>query len=195
MANSTNDVIEIIKTRSCVRQYLDKEISDDDIRFLIDCAGYAPSGLNMQPWAFLVIKNKDRILKLSEICKKSMIPILEDMKNNSKAAAEYLSFLKQKGSNMFFGAPVLVIILGNRNAPTAVYDCAMAAQTMMLAAQSIGIGSCWIGAAQRALMDEKLLREMGAPEGYIHVAPLIFGYPKGETRMPDRIEPKVVWIK
>jgi nitroreductase len=195
MANSTKDVIAIIKTRRCVRQYLDKDIPDEYLSFLIDCAGYAPSGLNMQPWAFLVLKNKDKILKLSEICKKSMIPLLEDMKNTSKAAAEYLSFLKQKGSNMFYGAPVLVIILGNRNAPTAVYDCAMAAQTMMLAAQSMGIGSCWIGAAQRALMDEQLLKELGAPDGYIHVAPLIFGYPKGETKAPERIEPKVVWVK
>jgi len=189
------DVIEIIKTRRCIREYKEDQIPNEDIKFLIDCAGYAPSGLNMQPWAFLVIKNKDKILKLSETCKKSMIPLLEGMKNTSKTAEEYLSFLKTKGSNMFFGAPVLVIILGNRNAPTAVYDCAMAAQTMMLAAQSMGIGSCWIGAAQRALMDEKLLREIGAPEGYIHVAPLIFGYPKGETKMPDRIEPKVVWVK
>ena len=195
MAQSSNDVIEIIKTRRCVREYLDKEISDDDISFLIDCAGYAPSGLNMQPWAFLVIKNKDKILQLSEICKKSMIPILEEMKIKSKAASEFLTFLRQKGSDMFYGAPVLVIILGNRNAPTAVYDCAMAAQTMMLAAQSIGIGTCWIGAAQRALMDEKLLRELGAPDGYIHVAPLIFGYPKGETKMPQRRESKVVWIE
>jgi len=195
MANSTKDVIEIIKTRRCVRQYLDKEISDEEISFLIDCAGYAPSGLNMQPWAFLVIKNKDKILQLSETCKKSMIPLLEDMKNTSKASGEYLSFLKQEGSDMFYGAPVLVIILGSRNAPTAVYDCAMAAQTMMLAAQSIGIGSCWIGTAQRALMDEKLLKEIGAPEGYIHVAPLIFGYPKGKTKMPERIKPQVVWVK
>ena len=189
------DVIEVIKTRRCVRQYLDKEISDEDMRFLIDCAGYAPSGLNMQPWAFLIIKNKDKILQLSEICKTSMIPLLEDRKNTSKVAEEFLSFLKQKGSDIFYGAPVLVIILGNRNAATAVYDCAMAAQTMMLAAQSIGLGSCWIGAAQHALMDGKLLEKIGAPEGYIHVAPLIFGYPKGKTEMPDRIEPKVIWIK
>jgi nitroreductase len=195
MANSTNDVIEIIKMRRCVRQYLDKEIPDEDISFLIDCAGYAPSGLNMQPWAFLVIKNNNKILQLSETCKKSMIPLLENMKNTSKVASEFLTFLRQKESNIFYGAPVLVIILGNRTAATAVYDCAMAAQTMMLAAQSIGIGSCWIGAAQHSLMDEKLLKELGAPEGYIHVAPLIFGYPKGETEMPERIEPKVVWVK
>ena len=195
MAKSSKDVIEIIKTRRCVRQYLDKDISDDDISFLIDCGGYAPSGLNMQPWAFLVIKNKNKIMQISEICKKSMIPLLEDMKSTTKEAAEYLTFLKMNGSDMFYGAPVLVIIFGNSNAPTAVYDCAMAAQTMMLAAQSIGLGCCWIGGAQRGLMDEKLLRELGAPEGYITVAPLIFGYPEGKTKTPDRIEPKVVWVK
>lgn len=74
------------------------------------------------------------------------------MKNTSKAEAEYLSFLKMKESNIFFVATVLVIILGNRNAPTAVY-----------------VVEC----------------------GAIHVAPLIFGYPKGKTEMPERREPKV----
>jgi nitroreductase len=195
MAKYSKYVIEVIKTRRCIREYLDKEISDTDIKFLIDCAGYAPSGMNMQPWAFLVIKNRDIIRNLSETCKKSMIPLLEDMKGTSKAVAEYLSFLKKKESDMFYGAPVLVIIFGNKKAPTAVYDCAMAAQTMMLAAQSIDIGSCWIGGAQRSLMDEKILKELGAPEGYIAIAPLIFGYPKGKTNASERIEPKVVWVK
>ena len=189
------DIIEIIKSRRCVREYKEDQIPDADIEFLIDCAGYAPSGLNMQPWGFLVIKNRDVIRRLSETCKKSMIPLLEGLKHTSKSAEEYLAFLKIEGSDMFYNAPVLIIILGNKNALTAVYDCAMAAQTMMLAAQSIGIGSCWIGAAQKALMDEKLLKELGAPEGYIIVAPLIFGYPKGKTEIPERIKPEVVWVK
>ena len=189
------DVIEIIKSRRCVREYKEDHIPDADIEFLIDCAGYAPSGLNMQPWGFLDIKNRDVIRRLSETCKKSMIPLLEDMKHTSRSAQEYLAFLKTEGSDMFYGAPLLVIIFGNRKAPTAVYDCAMAAQTMMLAAQSIGIGSCWIGAAQKALMDEKLLKELDAPEGYIIVAPLIFGYPTGKTEIPERIKPEVIWVK
>ncbi len=96
---------------------------------------------------------------------------------------------------MFYNAPVLVIILGNKNAPTVYYDCAMAAQNMMLAAQSKGIGSCWIGGVQLALMDESLLKELGAPEGYKAVAPLIFEYPKGKTGMPARAEPEVVWLR
>ena len=189
------DIIDIIKTRRCVREYNEDVVSDEDIQFLIDCARYAPTGFNMQPWSFLVIRNKDLLHKLSESGKKSMIPILEPMKNSSKKASDFLVFLKTKGTNMLYGAPVLVIILGNKNSPTVDFDCAMAAQNMMLAAHSKGIGSCWIGGLLPGLMDEKLLKELGAPDGYKAVAPLIFGYPGGRTEMPEKNEPDVKWLR
>lgn len=189
------DIVEIIKTRRCVREFIEKQVPDEDIKFLIDCARYAPSGFNLQPWSFLVVKNKDVMRKISEHGKKSMIPILEPMKDVSPKARDFLVFLKTKGTDMFYNAPVLVIILGNKNAPTVDYDCAMAAQNMMLAAQSRDIGSCWIGGVQPALMDEGFLKELGAPEGYKAVAPLIFGYPKGKTEMPEKIEPQVKWLR
>ena len=189
------DVIETIKTRRCVREFKDEAISDEDIKFLIDCARYAPSGFNMQPWSFLVIRNKDSLLKLSESGKKAMIPILEPMKNAGKKASDFLVFLKTKGTSLFYNAPVFVIIFGNKNAPTVDFDCAMAAQNMMLAAHSKGIGSCWIGGLLPALMDEKLLKELDPPNGYKAVAPLIFGYPKGRTEMPEKKEPDVKWLR
>ncbi len=189
------DIIEVIKTRRCVREYKEDQIPDEDIKFLIDCARYAPSGFNMQPWSFLVIKNKDVMRKISEHGKKSMIPMLEPMKDVSPKARDFLVFLKTKGTDMFYNAPLLIIILGNKNAPTVDYDCAMAAQNMMLAAQSKGIGSCWIGGVQPALMDERFLKELGAPEGYKAIAPLIFGYPKGKTGAPERAEPEVKWLR
>lgn len=188
------DIVEIIKTRRCVREYKDDQIPDAEIKFLIDCARYAPSGFNMQPWSFLVIKNKDVMRKISEQGKKSMIPLLEPVKNTSRKAADFLVFLKTKGTDMFYNAPVLIIILGNKSAMTADWDCAMAAQNMMLAAHSRGIGSCWIGGVLPALMDEGFLKELGAPDGYKAVAPLIFGYPKGKTEMPRRAEPEVKWV-
>ncbi|MCX9011947.1 MAG: nitroreductase family protein [Candidatus Methanoperedens sp.] len=189
------DIIEMIKTRRCVREYKDDEVSDEDIKLLIDCARYAPSGFNMQPWSFLVVKNKDVMRRLSESGKKSMIPLLEPIKDSSKTASNFLVFLKTRGTDMFYNAPVLVIILGNKNAPTVDVDCAMAAQNMMLAAHSKGIGSCWIGGVLPALMDESILKELGAPPGYKAVAPLIFGYPKGKIPVPQKIEPEVKWLR
>ncbi len=188
------DIIEVIKTRRCVREYKDDPVPDEEIKFLIDCARYAPSGFNMQPWSFLVIQNKETMRKLSESGKKAMIPLLEPIKDTSKKASGFLVFLKTKGTSMFYNAPALVIILGNKNAPTVDHDCAMAAQNMMLAAHSRDIGSCWIGGVLPALMNDELLKELGAPEGYKAVAPLIFGYPKGKTQMPEKIEPEIKWL-
>lgn len=188
------DVIEIIKTRRSVRDYKEDPVSDEDIKFLIDCARYAPSGMNMQPWSFLVIKNKEMIHKLSENGKKVMIPLAEQIVNNPNKAPGFISFLKT-GTNLFYNASSLVIILGNKKSVTADWDCAMAAQNMMLAAHSRGIGSCWIGLVMPALMDEKILKELGAPPGYKAVAPLIFGYPRSETTIPKRTEPEVKWLR
>lgn len=64
----------------------------------------------------------------------------------------------------------------------------------MLAAHSKGIGSCWIGGVLPALMDEGFLKELGAPQDYKAVAPLIFGYPKGKTKIPGRNEPEIIWL-
>jgi nitroreductase len=189
-----NSIIEIIKTRRCVREYTEEPISDEDIEFLIDCARYAPTGFNMQPWSFIVITNKDIMRKISEHGKRALVPMIEPMKNSSQKVNDFLIFLKTEGTDMCYNAPVMVLILGNKNALTTDYDCSMAAQTMMLAAHSKGIGSCWIGGVQPALMDEDLLRELGGREGYKVVAPLIFGYAKGETPMPEKNKPEVIWL-
>jgi nitroreductase len=191
------DIIEMIKTRRSVRDYKEDPVSDEDIKFLIDCARYAPSGSNMQPWSFLVIQNKEVIQKLSESGKKAMIPLAEQIVDNPKKAAGFISFLKSNDTKLFYNAPLLVIIFGNKKSLTADWDCAMAAQNMMLAAHSRGIGSCWIGFAMPALMNEKILQELGAPPSFKAVAPLIFGYPKGKTAttIPERREPEIKWLK
>lgn len=189
-----NSIIDIIKTRRSVREYTDEPVSEEDIKFLIDCARYAPTGFNIQPWSFIVITNKDIMRKISELGKRYIIPMIKPMKNSSQKVNDFLVFLKTEGTDMFYNAPVLVIIMGNENALTADYDCSMAAQTMMLAAHYKGIGSCWIGGVQQALMDEDLLRELGAPDGFKVVAPLIFGYPKGETPMPEKNNAEVIWL-
>jgi nitroreductase len=67
------------------------------------------------------------------------------------------------------------------------HDCALAAENMMLAAHSLGIGSCWIGLALHLGWDAEFLKEAGVPEGHKLVAPIIFGYPaKGERKAPAR---------
>jgi len=101
------NIIEIIKTRRCVREYRDDTISDEDIKFLINCAKYAPSGFNLQPWGFIVIKNKRIMQEISERGKKSLIPMLEPIKNTSQKIEDFLDYLKTEGTDMFYNASKL----------------------------------------------------------------------------------------
>lgn len=76
------------------------------------------------------------------------------------------------------------------------YKCALAAENMMLAAHSPGVGSCWIGVAPGLGEDKEFLKEAGVPEGHKLVAPLIFGYPvKGDLKAPPRKADAILkWI-
>lgn len=66
------------------------------------------------------------------------------------------------------------------------YDCALVAENMMLAAHSLGIGSCWIGLALHLGDDKEFMKEAGVPEGHKLIAPLIFGYPANGKRKAPR---------
>lgn len=190
-----NDVIEAIKERRSIRQFEEDIVSANDIEFLIDCAIHAPSGINAQPWSFLVINNKNILHDLSERSKKTLIPLIESMEEKPDKAIDFLDFLKSRDTSIFYDAPVLIIVLADKNVMTADYDCAMAAQNMMLAAHSRGLGSCWIGGVQPALMNEEYLKKLGAPDGYKVVAPIIFGYPSGEAKIPERLEADIRWVR
>jgi nitroreductase len=97
-----------------------------------------------------------------------------------------VKILSKPGVRLFYGAPVLVLVLA---APGVVeeYDCALAAENMMLAAHSLEIGSCWVGLAKHLGEDVEFLREVGVPEGHKLIAPIIFGYPaKSRIKVPAR---------
>ncbi len=187
-------VTENIKERRSVRNYTKKEMGDARIKELIKLGTYAPSGVNRQPWKFIVITNKEKMKEISDRAKPLVVDSLPDSDEKS------IQYLKNKFSdpelNIFYDAPCLVIVLGNKEIQGMREDCSMCAQTMMLAARGMGIGSCWIGALRMLAEEEEFRNEIGVPEGYAIVAPLIFGYPEEWPHFPGRDEPEIVnWIR
>ena len=85
--------------------------------------------------------------------------------------------------NIFYNAPLLIFVSGAKST-YAVYDCSMAAQNMMLAAYSLGIGSCWIGTAVSTANNPTVKANLGVPEDHEVHAAIIFGYPKGTPKAP-----------
>ena len=153
------DVIECIKTRKSTKQFSDKPLSDADIQIIVDAARHAPSGMNKQSWHFVVVSNK---------------PWLEKM---NKKLADYL----HRGENYmcYYGAPVLVIVSANPEFPTSEADCACAIENMYLAANSLGIGACWINQLGKSNCEHirAELTEAGVPEKDMVYGCCALGYP------------------
>jgi len=190
----SNAVMDNIYGRRSVRNFTDKEISDEIIKELIKAGTYAPTATNQQPWRFVVVTNKKLIEAYDERAKKMFIAMYKDTKIPVLAA--YLRNMPKPEYKLFYGAPVLILVFAipgvvNEN------DCALAAENMMLAAHSFGIGSCWIGLSLGLGVDKEFLKEVGVPEGHKLVAPLIFGYPaKGELKAPARNSDVILkWMK
>ena len=172
----SNPVIEAIKSRRAIRSFEDKPVPDSAIQTMLEAATYAPSAINIQPWKFTIITNKELMKQLSDTAKPALIRMLPDVGD------EGLMGLKKRLSdpnyNIFYNAPLLIFVSGIKS-PYAIYDCSMAAQNMMLAAFTLGVGSCWIGTAVRLANDPKVKAELGVPNDHEVHAAIVFGYPKG----------------
>jgi nitroreductase len=189
-----NDVFTNIYLRRAVRDYRPEDVPDDIIKELIKVGTYAPSAMNKQPWRFVVVKDKDTIAMLSDRAKKSWLD--SAAKTDDPDIARLAGAMKMPGFNIFYNAPVVVFIFAAPGAMRPECECALAAGNMMLAARSLGIGSCWIGLAMPLGQDEAFLREMKVPGGHRLVAPLIFGYPIKDIQIapPRRGDVVLNWV-
>jgi nitroreductase len=168
-----NETIATILKRRSVRAYRPDPIEKSDLDLMLEAARHAPSAMNQQPWHFTVIRNPELLGKLEEHCKSAFL--------ESKVEA-LREIAKQEGFSVFYHAPMLVIISGDPSALAAQYDCTLATENMLLAATSLGIGSCWMNAVMMLHATEKgkaIFRELGIafPEGHQPYAAAAFGYP------------------
>lgn len=189
----SNAILDNIYQRRSVRNYSDKEVSDEVIKEIIRAGTYAPTAVNKQPWRFVVVKNRQLIEEYDERAKKAFLAAYKDTDNPD--LVRYVQYLSKPTTRLFYEAPVLILVFAS---PDVIndHDCALAAENMMLAAQSLGIGSCWIGLAGGLGYDMEFLKEVGVPEGHKLIAPLIFGYPaKDNLKAPARKSDVILkWI-
>jgi nitroreductase len=189
----SNAVLNNIYQRRSVRNYSGKEVSDSIIKEIIRAGTYAPTAMNKQPWRFVVVKNRELIEEYDDRARKAFLAAYKDTENPE--LVRYVQHLSKPTTRLFYGAPVLILVFAS---PDVIndHDCALAAENMMLAAQSLGIGSCWIGLAGGLGYDTEFLKEVGVPEGHKLIAPLIFGYPaKEKLKAPARNSDVILkWI-
>lgn len=148
------EVLEAIKIRRSVRSFDGMPIPDEDAIKILDAGRLSPSGGNRQPWTFIYI-NEPETLRMVKNC-----------------------------SPGFYGEASAAVIMGveNGNRTINLLDIGFAAENMILAAQSLGIGSCAIA----SFIKDSIRRVVDAPDGWEPILIISFGYPDKTPRIPPK---------
>ena len=197
-----NEVLKNIYGRRSVRAYSDEPVSEEAIKEIIKAGFHAPNGMNVQALRFVVVQKRELLMQYSEIGKRMS---MANFKNRLEGAVpqermgleRLIENLSNPKFDIFYGATVLILVFAAPGALTPNEDGALAAENMMLAAHSMGIGSCWIGFAGTLGYNPDVMKELNVPSDHKLIAPLIFGHPKkGDMAPSQRMEaPIVKWIK
>lgn len=169
-----NETMQTILQRCSVRKFSDRPIPEEVLDQILLAGTYAASGMNRQGGKIVVLRNPEEIAALERM---------------------NAAFFHRPGTHPFYGAGVVCVVLEEAGIPTAVEDGSLVIGNMMLAASSLGVGSCWIHRAREefsAPEGKELLKAWGLEGNYIGVGHCILGYPEepavqSKPRKPDWI--------
>jgi nitroreductase len=183
---AANETLRVIKGRRSIRSFRDEQITDGELKEILEAGSYAPNA-GGQAWHFTVVQRKEMLSELNLTAK-------ETARNSG---IEHLAELgRNEGFDCLYGAPALIIVSGDGQAFVPLEaDCAAATQNMLLAAESMGIGSCWIYFALMAFnspQGPELIRKLELPEGYRPYYAAVFGYKKDSDAQADARKPNLV---
>ena len=176
-------VIETIMTRRSVRNYKQEPVCREQMAKILECGMYAPSAMNMQPWAVRVVDAPDFIEGVTNI-----------------ALEQNPELKEQEGfRNLFRNAPTVAFIACPVESYSGEFDCGLLSENMMLAAWSMGIGSCCLGSVVPVMNSEAAkpyLERLQLPKEYKLMLAIAFGYPEpNSTKEPERDLTKAYYIE
>ena len=184
------DFREAIYSRRAVRDFTTEVVDEKALRQLIDAAIQAPSAVNQQPWSLSVVRDKALLARISREAKVHMLRTSSAV----LASHHFQELLSNPEFDIFYHAPVLIVISAVAESPWAVEDCSLAAENLMLAASAAGLGTCWIGFTQAWLGTPEEKAALKLSETCVPVAPIIVGHPKSPAPPVPRKIPTVNWI-
>jgi len=183
---------DAIYGRHSVRSYQPDVLDRTTVQQLLDAGVHAPTAVHEEPWQFVVIQDKALLKKLSDKAKHLVITELHEDK--STQGKHLLHTVSDDNFNIFYDAGTLIAIAVKPMGQFVVADAWLAAENILLTAYSLGLGSCVIGFAVSVLNQPDVKRELGIPEAYEVLAPLIVGKPCADTPPSPRKPAEVlVW--
>lgn len=181
-------MLELIKSRRSTRKYKAEDVSEEQLNQILEAGRYAPSGGNCQSTHFIVIKNKEILAELAALTQRAFAE-MEITPGLYKSIVNSIHASK-KGNYVFhYNAPVLIITANQKDYGNNIADCACSLENMMLMANALDLGSCWIN--QLKWLNEnpvilKYMKKLGMDESERVYGALAVGYPDTADGLPDR---------
>lgn len=204
-----NPVIEIIDKRRSIRSYEPKPVPQDVINMIIEAGNKAPSTgrmvkgnvLQFQPWRFVVVQDPVFKQQLLETVTPIWNKFMENMKEMDPILYENVmnlyEVLPKPKDLIYYSAPAILFVIGPK---ANAVSCALACENIMLAATSLGLGSCYVGFGAMVTGNPEIVQALELAEGERIYGPILLGYPKDapEKHFMDQhhtyIEPTIKWI-
>ena len=185
-----NAILECIKSRRSVRSYKPEQVKTEEVQAIVEAGLWAPSAVNQQSWHVTVVQNQEVLTKLSQGTRAHL---------KKSGNTRYAQLAENDNFSVFHHAPTAIIVSGKEDAILIQADGAALMQNMLLASESLGLGSCWVNMVIFMLASPDAsawLAELGIPQGYKPLYSMALGYPAGEKRQgPERKENTVNYIK
>ncbi len=170
---SENNALEVLKTRRAIRAYQDKMPERELIAQIVEAGTYAPTGMGRQSPVIVAVTNREIRNQLSRLN----------------------AGIMGNDSDPFYGAPVVLVVLADKQCPTYLYDGTLVMGNLMNAAHAVGLGSCWIHRAKEVFETPEgkaLLKEWGIEGEYEGIGNCIIGYSAQEAPQPKPRKPDYV---
>lgn len=170
-----NDAMNNLLTRRSVRKYTNEQVPDELLDQVLEAGLYAPSGMNTQNIVMVAVRDKET----------------RDLLSKLNAA------VMGSQNDPFYGAPCVIVVLGNEEKYLAVENGSLVMGNLMNAAHAVGLGSCWIHRAQQVFdgpEGKELLKKWGLPETLKGVGHCILGYAAESPEAKPRVDGRIVKI-
>lgn len=164
-----NETLKVISSRRSIRSYKEEQISDIELQEILDAAQQAPIAVNGKKH-FAVIQDK-------ELLDKMVIDIKYAVKNSGNKFL--IDVVSRPNHHTFYHAPTVIIVSGENGYPFSSLDCSATAENILIAAESLNIGSCWIGTFLPLFASEKAAEykeKLGIPDGFNPICSIALGY-------------------
>ena len=182
------EALEALVTRRSTRNYKSDPVEQEKINKILEAGRQAPSGGNNQTSHFFVIRNRDVLDKLIVMTEKAFAAM--EVTENTYASMKHSINASKKGGYVFcYNAPVLIVVANRKDYGNNIADCACAIENMMVAANALDLGSCWINQLKWLNEEPEIveyLRGFGMKKDERVYGAVIIGYPATESGLPNR---------